>query len=278
MAEQREFDQKNKDGLAEAFVPKYGEPYAFGYTADVFKTGSSVLKVFSKEFTKDLIFREAYIGAAVESTELSVAKILGVRTEEGFWVIESEFIEGTDLLKDIFGASMTGDAAGVQEVIRQTARLQAKMNACEVAALPSYKEYARVRIANNDAISAACREKTLAYLADLPEGNKLCHGDFHPQNVLKSPQGELFIIDWVEAGYAPAACDAARTYMNLKHLPPVPPLQNPAFRMADVFMETYTQKTGIREEEITAWLPVHAAINYGEKAPWYSEAIKGYLL
>lgn len=49
----------------------------------------------------------------------------------------------------------------------------------------------------------------LKYLEKLPEGTRLCHGDFHPDNVLMDEQ--LWVIDWMTGVVGEPAGDAARS-------------------------------------------------------------------
>lgn len=49
-----------------------------------------------------------------------------------------------------------------------------------------------------------------AALRELPDGEALCHGDFHPRNVIVDGD-ELTIIDWVDASSGPPAADLARS-------------------------------------------------------------------
>jgi Ser/Thr protein kinase RdoA (MazF antagonist) len=58
-------------------------------------------------------------------------------------------------------------------------------------------------------------------LERLPGGNFLCHGDFHPGNILHR-EGVDYIIDRSGASSGDFVCDIARTYILLKVVPRVP--------------------------------------------------------
>lgn len=60
----------------------------------------------------------------------------------------------------------------------------------------------------------------LKYLEKLPEGTRLCHGDFHPDNVLMDEQ--LWVIDWMTGVVGEPAGDAARSVVmfSLGAMPP----------------------------------------------------------
>ncbi|HWV13359.1 MAG TPA: aminoglycoside phosphotransferase family protein, partial [Sphingobium sp.] len=53
------------------------------------------------------------------------------------------------------------------------------------------------------------------YLARLPEGNQLLHGDFHIDNILVSDDG-LVILDWAKAAIGAPAADAVRSEMLMR--------------------------------------------------------------
>lgn len=55
-------------------------------------------------------------------------------------------------------------------------------------------------------------------LDELPEGNALCHGDFHPGNILKSGE-KYYIIDWSGSYNGDILSDAAHTYILLEIVP-----------------------------------------------------------
>jgi aminoglycoside phosphotransferase (APT) family kinase protein len=58
----------------------------------------------------------------------------------------------------------------------------------------------------------------------LPDGTTLCHGDFHPGNVLVTPRG-LVVIDWSSASHGDPIGDVACTsrLMRAASLPPWSP-------------------------------------------------------
>ena len=51
-------------------------------------------------------------------------------------------------------------------------------------------------------------------LAGLPDGDQLCHGDFHPANIMRSERGSV-VIDWSNAAAGDAAADVAQTLLIL---------------------------------------------------------------
>lgn len=50
-------------------------------------------------------------------------------------------------------------------------------------------------------------------IAALSNGNCLCHGDYHPGNVLVDTNGKVLVIDFMNVCHGPWQYDVARTYV-----------------------------------------------------------------
>lgn len=59
------------------------------------------------------------------------------------------------------------------------------------------------------------RQRALRILESLPDGDRLCHCDFHPANVLRDGRWYA-VIDWSCAARGDSAADVARTRLLLK--------------------------------------------------------------
>jgi aminoglycoside phosphotransferase (APT) family kinase protein len=78
------------------------------------------------------------------------------------------------------------------------------------------RDVSRVKIETADDLPTELAEFALATLDTLPDGDRLCHGDFHPGNVLLSSGGPA-VIDWTAAARGDPAADLARTRLLLRH-------------------------------------------------------------
>ncbi|WP_196260919.1 phosphotransferase [Pelagibacterium limicola] len=103
-------------------------------------------------------------------------------------------------------------------------------------------------------MSAQDRINLLSRLQSLSNDDRLCHGDFHPGNILGS-EAEPFIVDWLDATSGPAQADACRTYLLALHHEPW---------LADQYLAAYAQASGWPAERILVWLPVVAAARLAE--------------
>ncbi len=128
-----------------------------------------------------------------------------------------ERIEGPDLLTligrrpwKVFGAGRIG------------AEAHAKLH--EVVApemIPDLKMSLRARIQSVGVLPGHLAEFALGALEGLPDGDRLCHGDFHPGNILMDGATPV-LIDWTNARRGDAAADVARTLLILRIGEPPP--------------------------------------------------------
>ena len=53
-------------------------------------------------------------------------------------------------------------------------------------------------------------------LDSMPTHVKVCHGDYNPSNIIITPEGKPFVLDWSHATQGNASADVARTYLLFK--------------------------------------------------------------
>ena len=111
------------------------------------------------------------------------------------------------------------------------------------------------------------KEKIIRLTEKLPDGLYLCHGDFHPDNVMTA-EGKHLVIDWMTACTGPRVADAVRTYVLWRFvtLPDkFPSAVKPFIRLftkllAKRYLKDYLKISGIKREEADPWiLPMAAA-------------------
>jgi thiamine kinase-like enzyme len=86
---------------------------------------------------------------------------------------------------------------------------------------------------------------------------RLCHGDFHPFNLIMS-NGDVKIIDWVDASSGDIRADVFRTYLLYS--------QN-SVELAEMYLHIYCKKTGLLRDEIFQWAPIISAARLAESTP-----------
>ena len=192
-------------------------------TKTIYRDGDRCIKVFNSTFSKADILNEALNNARVEDVGLYVPKILEV-TEYLDLLVETQMqihSKRSPLLS----------------------RLKDKMNR-------------KILAADLDPVT---RYELLIRLEGLPTHDKLCHGDFCPSNVLLTPDGKPYIIDWAHATQGNASADVARTYLTF-HL-------SGDAATAEKYLNLFCEKSGTDKRYVQKWMPIVAA----------SQSVKGNL-
>jgi aminoglycoside phosphotransferase (APT) family kinase protein len=155
---------------------------------------------------------------------------------------------------------------------RLLAELHAQMHECIVPDLPAQHDSLRRRI-QEAKVSPLVQAAALQRLDRLPQGTALCHGDFHPGNVVLTARGPR-ILDWPTAMCGHPLGDVARTSLILRLLEPSPEMSIPwAVRLVrDIFHTTYLKRymklRSVSREAIEAWLLPVAVARTLEKIPY----------
>jgi aminoglycoside phosphotransferase (APT) family kinase protein len=126
-------------------------------------------------------------------------------------------VDGTDML-----AMLERKPWLLVNLARRLAATHAEVHAVAApAGLPSTKELLASKI-ENAPLRPELQELGLEHAAALPDGDRLCHGDFHPGNVLVT-RDAVSVIDWPLASRGPPAADYARSalLMSIGDPPPV---------------------------------------------------------
>jgi len=191
-----------------------------GFCSDVYAWGAGhVLKLYHGPIAHQRADREFAATRAVHTTGLPVPVAYEVIEVEGRPGIIFERIEGVSLLEATQARPWKLFAA-----IRLAAEFHAEIHRCKAPpGLPSLRERIEARIDLSDAAEPekrAARER----LASLADGEVLCHGDFHPDNILMTARGPV-IIDWSSASHGDPVGDVACTSRLLRtaSLPPRSP-------------------------------------------------------
>ncbi len=228
-----------------------GRLLAAGNVAEVFEWGAQVVKLYRSPARKPSAFREAATHAAVEAMALPVPAVWGVLEVGGRWGIVFDRVnEGS------FAERMREDPSVIPECLETLARLHARIHTHSARQLGSLKS----RLATNIrgiGLDEPLKQILLSRLADMPDGERLCHGDFHPINVLG--QNSLpIVIDWPDACWGDPAADVCRSYLLLKlH----------AEDIAEPYLDAYCSINNMPRASILDWLPYVAAARLAEDVP-----------
>jgi thiamine kinase len=133
--------------------------------------------------------------------------------------------------------------------------------------LPTVHERLRARL-ESALVPSELRDRALARLDGLPRGDRLCHGDFHPGNVLVAPGDRALAIDWTGAARGDPAADVARSFVIIRHGAVTPDATRTLAALARVgrrvLWRGYAGAYGVDRGALERWLPVVAAARLAE--------------
>jgi Ser/Thr protein kinase RdoA (MazF antagonist) len=170
---------------------------------------NSALKLFVPGFPSTLIDQEVEGTRAANAAGVPSPQLRDVITVDGRRGLVLERLSGDSML-----SLLAREPMRVTHYADIFAELQSRIHGCHVPGLTSRREDLARRIARAGVV-ARVKGDALATLERLPDGDSLCHCDFHPDNVLMTPQGPS-IIDWSFAACGTPASDAARTALLLR--------------------------------------------------------------
>jgi uncharacterized protein (TIGR02172 family) len=258
-----------------------GEIVGIGMTAEVYEWDSDkVLKLYYDWYPKDWIENEAQIGCLVYKAGISAPAIYDVVDIENRKGIIFDRINGKTIFKLIESKPWK-----IVEFAKCMAKLHTKIHDCKVAKLPSQNERFTHIIKNSSKIDDKTKNHIINYLKKLPGGSSLCHGDFHPDNIIASNK-KLVAIDWVNTYKGNFCGDIARTCLTIKS-PVMPPESSKGMRLFSkilkwlfhyFYLKEYMKITKVKYESIDAWILPIAAVKLSEEIPgeekWLKSIIK----
>ena len=106
-----------------------------------------------------------------------------------------------------------------------------------------------------DILDDEVKDKLRFKLQGLPDGEQLCHNDFHSLNIVMY-EGSLYIVDWADAASGSPEADVCRSYLVYSLY---------ASYMADQYLDVYGRKSGVNRKNVLRWLPIIAAARLTER-------------
>ena len=241
-------------------------PMAEGRTAEIFSWDEDhILKLFRDWCPPDWVEYESRVAHAIHAAGIlspAAGEIVEVNGRRG---LIYERVQGLSMLQD-----MNAHPWKLPGYARTLAELQAGINSKSIPGLPGYKERLHHAIRTTERVSEALRVKLLTELESLPDGDKVCHGDFHPGNIIMTRNGPI-VIDWMTACTGSPWADMARTSMILSvGAKAAGKLVSPLIRMGiqlyqRMYLNRYLAITPDTTQELKRWMPIIAAARLKEE-------------
>lgn len=226
-------------------MTEIGRLLGSGKEAEVFEYGALALKLYRHAAAKASAFREGANLAIVERLSLPAPKVHAVGEFGGRWGVVMDRAPGS-----CFAEQFTTASAPFEEM----AQLHRRLHQQSGDGLPSLRARLSAGIRRAEGLDASSRNRLLSDMESLPDGDRVCHGDFHPFNIHGRGQAAM-IVDWLDACCGNPLADVCRTYLLLRHAVP---------ERAMDYVETYAAMSGAEVGAILAWLPPIAAARLTE--------------
>ena len=185
-------------------------PLASGASSRVCRVGAGrVVKIFHAEVSEEMIAREVDAAMLAAEAGLPVARPLQrLDMAEGRAILYPE-VAGPTLMRRMRLRPLQSGSC-----LREMAALHWRIHRETAPGLRSLRQVLRTDILHGPA-DRGLQAAAVALLEELPEGDRLLHGDFHIGNILLSPSG-MVAIDWSKAARGAFVPDLLRTEMLLR--------------------------------------------------------------
>ena len=211
----------------------------------IYKSGKFVVKEFDSDFSKSDILNEALNQARVEETGLKIPQIEEVKKIDGKWAIVLDYIEGKTLAEII-----ENDRKNLEMYMEKFVDIQIEIHSKRSPLLNKLKDKMSRKIDETN-LDATTRYELHTRLEGMPKHNKVCHGDFNPSNIIITPAGDYYVLDWSHATQGNASADVARTYLLFS-------LKGDK-EAAEMYLNMFCKKTDTAKQYVQQWLPIVAA-------------------
>ncbi len=220
----------------------------------IYRDGDAAIKVFDENFSKAAVLNEALNQARVEEIGgINIPKIREVTKIDGKWAIVSDFIEGKTMAE-----LMAENPEKIDEFIDKFVDIQISILAKRAPLLTDLRDKMQKKISASD-LDATVRYELHNRVNGMKKHNKVCHGDFVPSNVIITPVGDAYVIDWAHVTQGNGAGDAARTYLML--------CLDGKQDIAEKYLKAYCLKTDTAKQLVQSWMPIVAASQSVKRIP-----------
>jgi tRNA A-37 threonylcarbamoyl transferase component Bud32 len=238
-----------------------------GRTAEVYAWGDfQVLKLFFTTWPVDWIHQEARVARLVHEAGLASPATSELIEVEGRLGIVYERVDGPSMLEDVARHPWR-----IVSAAHQFADLQLAMHRRVEMDLPSGKELLTGLLRAAPRLTDEIRERLLGKLEQLPDANTICHGDYHPDNILITTRGPI-VIDWMSVTRGHPLADVAGTYLLFRVVEMPSTLGRLTRESLEVlrrvflflYLRRYFKQSPHRREEMDVWVPPLAAAYLGQ--------------
>ncbi|MGE6540643.1 aminoglycoside phosphotransferase family protein [Bacillus luti] len=242
-----------------------GNPIVKGNTAEIYLYDNKVVKLFKDNLPNTEAINEAKKQKYAYSCGLPVPNIFEVTKIHDRQAIIMEYVKG-----DSIGELLLNNLNEAEHYIGLCVNEQKKIHAIRVNTdeMESMKERLERQIKSVHKLDENKKKNILQKLDSIVFDSRLCHGDFHPFNLILS-NGNVKIIDWVDASSGDVRADVFRTYLLYAQA---------SVELAEMYLHIYCKNTSLSRDEIFQWAPIIIVARFSEKVSPENETYLNRLL
>jgi len=243
-----------------------------GRTATVYERDGRAIKVFNEGFPYSYIKREYDYGKLAFENRADVPEVFGISKKDGLDYIEYELIDGKTMEE-----MLIEDSSKAIQYAKIFAKIQSNIHTIKLER-DDFEEFFIKRIGYIKEFDQEKIDYIIKYAKSLNRHISLCHGDFHPGNIMFS-EDKTYIFDWMLGNSSNPLSDVCRTYLMLKT--PLAYMSVPKEAREDVkgilsiflkiYLDEYSKINNTNTSEIFKWLLPMASLRLLEHIPYEKE-------
>ena len=219
----------------------------------IYREGDVAVKSFSPNYCTSDVLNEALNQARVQETGLPIPKLVEVRKKDEKWEIVMDYIPGKTMKQ-----LLEEDPSREDEILDRFVDIQLSIHATKAPSTLIKLWDKMNRKISESTLDATTRYELHTRLESMPKHHKVCHGDLGLGDVIITPEGKYYIIDWAHATQGNASADAARTFLKFS-------LTYGEAR-ANKYLNLFCKKSDTAKQYVQRWMPIVAA----------SQSVKGH--
>ena len=261
-----------------------GTLIAQGRTADIhaFQDEQTVIKLYHDWFRLEWIQQEAARSGAIQGLGLPIPRVGDLIQVSGRNGLIFERIYGENML-----AMLKKKPELASNFASRLADLHIQLHALDAQPdIPLQRQKLESNIRRAAPLSDALKSALINRLHDMPDGRSVCHGDFHPGNIVVSRRENAneVIVDWNDCSLGNPLADVARS--TILFLGGITGNETPDLAFEQLvrdchqqYLAHYFELSSCNMYEYKQWLPIVAGARLSENItalePWLlSEAKK----
>jgi aminoglycoside phosphotransferase (APT) family kinase protein len=221
-----------------------------------------VLRVARRSQDFDRLRYEYEVYELLAGTKVSVPRAYELVEADGSPAIIMDRLSGGSMMDQIRRRPLSAKARAIE-----LAELHLDVSGVDAPKrFTSAKTKAEYCIGRSEALGEEARKRILDLLENLPEGASLCHGDFHPGNIL-CERTRKYIIDWSAASRGDFHADVAHTFLLMRVVPRAPGVSRAMHfvqrrigrAVADTYLSAISRRRPIDSRTLSRWTIINAA-------------------